>query len=239
MRIHLKDLDLFSQCPAKYFLSTQHKDLYEPSNLELEIARHVIQQAYTSSTETLYRAEWRKIIGWVDKLAFANIDITDEKSFQVGKLTSEHCLLFIRSWYERIFLKENPIAFINLPLEAEIGNHTLIEVAPIVKLVDGRIEILLLDDKLRKDRELHRNFWSRGLAFLLSLHLVEDQISVVQLTIGKEGGFQVFDMKTRIQDHVRIKNTLIDTMNAFAKGHKYQSLGEQCNTCIYRSRCIF
>jgi hypothetical protein len=236
MRIRLKDLQVFVECPAKdYFNQTA---LQVPQNRELEIVCQVIEKAYLSITETGFRSEWRRIIAWVDALSFKDINILDDNSFKVGKTTSEHCLNFLHTWYHTMYLKEDITAYIGLELEAQVGSHVLWEKAPIARLGPSGASILVITNSLKKDRELNRDIYARGLAFLLGQATLEDRIEVVFLTMGKEGGFTISDIKTNINSHARIKEKLINMVEAYGKRYTYPNPGDHCQSCIYHWRCI-
>lgn len=236
MRIPLKNLETFSQCPAKAFFERTEEI---PVNIELNIIQTVVKKCYLKATEFGFRVEWRRIVGWVDKMAFKNIDVLQEDSFKVGKKTAEHCLLFLRTWYEALYLKEDVAAYIDVELELDIGNHVICGTIPIIKTDGGAIQILQITDVYKENKHLFKSIEARGLAMLLSNHLVEDHVSVVSIAIGAKGGFKVAEIKTKIDDHARLRKTLTALGNAYQLNcnNPYPSVDMHCSSCIYKWRC--
>ena len=74
---------------------------------------------------------------------------------------------------------------------------------------------------------------------MLSNHLVEDHISVVSIAIGSKGGFKVAEMKTKIEDHARLRKVLTGLGNAYQLNYNdpYPSVDMHCSSCIYKWRC--
>lgn len=236
MRISLNELEVFSQCPAKHAFSVAGET---PRNDELEICREVVKKAYLKATETGYRSEWRRIVGWVDKLAFKNVDMLEKDSYKAGKQLSEHCLVFLRTWYEALYLKEDVVSYVDVEIDTQIGEFTFYETIPIIKTDGDDVQILDITDVPRENRQLFNSVYARGMAMLLSEQLLMDYISVVSIAVGDRGGFKVSDIKTKIEDHARIRQRLVAMASALRDiRDPYPSVGEQCRSCPYKWRCV-
>ena len=235
MRVSLHDLEVFSRCPARVEFGKTRK---VPHNLELDIVDSVIKKCHLQATETGYRADWRRIVSWVDKMSFKDIEVYDPDSYEVGKRTSEHCLVFLRTWYEALYLVEDVIAYVDIALDMKVGRHIIHNTIPVIKSDGTSIQILQTSDIPRGNKHLFNSIEARGMALLLSSHLTEDRISVLSIAIGKKGGFKVAEIKTKIEDHARMKQRLAALTEAFSRGYNYPSVGEQCYSCPFRWRCI-
>ena len=173
----------------------------------------------------------------VDKMAFKDIDISIPDSYKVGKSTSEHCLTFLRTWYEAIYLKEDVIGYCDLELEMDLDRHVITGVAPIVKTDGEDIQILEITDKPRENKQLFNSLEARGLCLLLSKRLIKENINYVSICLGERGGFKVAEIKTNLVDHVRLVDNLTYITTAYEKDFSYPSVSEQCSTCPYKWRC--
>ena len=73
MKLSLEDLKIFSSCPVAFCFNNQDKT---PTNTEREkIFKDVVCKAMLQITETSFRADWRRIVGWVDEKVFKTVDI--------------------------------------------------------------------------------------------------------------------------------------------------------------------
>ena len=55
---------------------------------------------------TGFKVDWRRIVGYVDKLVFQNVDVNDTSSFEKGRKRSEYILKFLSRWYNEFHLPE-------------------------------------------------------------------------------------------------------------------------------------
>lgn len=172
-------------------------------------------------------------------MSFKDIDVLQEDSYKVGKQTSEHCLIFLRTWYEALYLQEDVAAYIDIELDMSLGKHSIYSTIPIIKSDGDSVQILQITDIPRENKQLFNSVEARGMAMLLSRYLVEDHVSVVSMAIGSRGGFKVSEIRTKIEDHARIRQRLVVMTNAYQYScdDPYPSVTDQCDSCPFKWRC--
>lgn len=196
----------------------------------------VMKKCYLKSTETGYRAQWRTIVGWVDSIVFKNIDSMDDENFTAAKQEAEHILLFLRSWYQVFYLKEDVYGYIDVPLSQELQGHTVLAVAPIIKVADIPT-VIILDEVVQSEPQLYNNIYARGLAYMLSKSLGYKDISIQYMAVGSRGGKEISEITLGEEEHLRTESMISDLCTIIAAKVDFPSVTEMCQVCPFSRRC--
>ena len=235
MRINLKNLKTFSRCPVAFCFNIKEKTVITTENKH--IISNVITKAILQVMETSFRADWKKIINWVDKEIFKNVDIYDLDQYNAAKKNSEYILLALGVWYERVYLQWSSEAFVNVPLGVETSGIFIESQAPVINLMNPIVCTYIGDDLYLTKKEYYNDIEIRGLAWLVSEHLKCDEVTIQCLSLGKRGRLETnvvsFDSNSLKKTFIYINN-----MCRIIK-HKYiyPSISEGCISCKYYSKC--
>ena len=235
MRINLKHLKTFAQCPTAFCFNIREKELGVSE--EERIILNVISKAVLQVMETSFRVDWRRIVGWVDKEVFKNTDVYCSEQYGAAKRSSEHILLALAKWYEQIYLQWTAEAFVNVPLGVETSGIFIEDKAPVVSLMSPIVCTYIGRNSYDTKKEYHRDIEIRGLAWLVSEHLKCNEVIMQCLSLGKRGKLEIniinFD-----SDSLRRTSSYIDNMcRIIKKKYFYPSVGENCLRCKYYSKC--
>lgn len=233
MRLHLKDLKVFSDCPAFYQLSKGDKVLIPYQRAVIE---SVIKKCHMQATETGHRTSWRTIIGWVDAEVFVDVNIENDESFRAAKVLSENILLSVQKWYGTLYMSENYQSYIDLDLECEIGNHIVISRIPIIQVAESVIITVFREVGMSR-LELYNDLEIRGLAWLVASHLDYESILIRCLAYGLRGKMEVIEISSNKDDHERIEDTIYQVVSGIYAGFCYPSRTTQCKSCTFIRRC--
>ena len=235
MKLSLEDLKTFSSCPVAFCFSNKDK---KPTVTEREKIFHdVVCKAMLQITETSFRADWRRIVGWVDEKVFRKIDVADEDQFKAAKRNSEYILVSLNKWYKDIYLEWTAEAFIGIPLESERSGVIIRDKAPIISLQDSIMGTYISNDVHRNKKEYKRDMKIRGFAWLISEQLKCDIVTVQCLSLKKKGYVDINSIEFD-QDSLYRTGTYIENMcKVIKKKYFYPSVSEKCFDCKYYSRC--
>lgn len=234
VKISLNNLKLVSQCPRKAILSSKLAPIDQ--SIRLSAITSVISKAYLRAMEFESKAEWRRILNWLDTILFKDIDIANEEQYIQAKQEAEACLLFIHSWYKDMYLPEQEIVYTKIPISYSIGSYEIYSEIPIVKLRETP-SILLFKNNDSSLWSLSHDIGIKGQQFLLSKLLGVDNISTECLLLGDKGGYnktQIFSDKKELK---RTENILQQLAALWAGKADYPSYSEQCNNCNFKTRC--
>ena len=184
MRLNLKQLKTFSKCPVAYCFSLKEDSV---STTEQErIISNIIAKAILQVMETSYRADWRRIVGWVDKEVFNNTNVYCKEQYDIAKKNSEHILMALGVWYERVYLQWSTEAFVNVPLGVETSGIFIQGTAPVINLRNPIVCTHIDKNPYCTKKEYQSDIEVRGLAWLVSEHLNCDEVTMQCLSIGIE-----------------------------------------------------
>lgn len=235
MKLSLEDLKIFSSCPVAFCFNNQDKT---PTNTEREkIFKDVVCKAMLQITETSFRADWRRIVGWVDEKVFKTVDIADEDQFKAAKRNSEYILVSLNKWYKEVYSEWVAEAFVGIPLESERYGVIIKDKAPIISLQDSVMGTYISKDVHKNKKEYKRDIKVRGFAWLISEQLKCDTVTVQCLSLKKKGYVEInsieFDQDSLYRTGVYIENMC----KIIKKKYFYPSIGEKCIDCKYYSKC--
>jgi hypothetical protein len=235
VKTNLQEIKRASQCLR--YNEFYNNNLIKSDNLLVRTINSVIQKAYLQVTETEFRCDWRRIIGWVDKEVFRDIDIEHTESWTKGKTNSEHILMFLRKWYEDIYMNDSVHSFADFALEAELSGHIIQGRIPLLKLQDPPT-ILYATDVVRREAELYNDISVRGMAWLVMEALECERVSIQELAIGSRGGYNSLQIQIDSSSNSGVTKMLAEITGLIAHAIDYPSVTEQCNTCPFRKQCV-
>ena len=234
MRIHLNDIKAVSQCPAYYsFLKNAPK---KPVPILAQIAEDVIKKAYVNITSTGFRITWRSVISNVDREVFRDIDTSDREQYKRGGRTSEYILVFLRNWYNNMYLSEEVAGYADLDLTAEIDGHVITATAPIIKLGE-EATIMRVSNVVYSKCQLYNDISMRGLLWFASEALDCDSITGQHLAIGPQGLMNPTEVKMNKDAHRRAKKAILQALSLIEAGIEFPSVTEKCTVCPFNRRC--
>jgi len=235
VRLDLKDLKIFANCPLAFCFSRKAEKL---GRTELEkIVTDIVCKSVMHATETSFCADWRTIVGWVDKEVFKSSDIYEEEHFQAAKKQSEHALLALAIWYEQIYLQWTSEAFTNVPLGVEKSGIFIQGTAPIIHLKNPILCTYIGSNLFKNKKELFNDIEIRGLAWLISDHLKCDEVNLQALCLGKRGGLEITNLTYDSSSLNRTRQYLDNMCRIIKKKYYYPSIGASCYTCDYYNKC--
>tara|TARA_Y100000310_G_C20574754_1_gene759877 strand:- start:342 stop:1055 length:714 start_codon:yes stop_codon:yes gene_type:complete len=235
VRLNLKQLKTFSKCPVAYCFSLKEDSV---STTEQErIISNIIAKAILQVMETSYRADWRRIVGWVDKEVFNNTNVYCKEQYDIAKKNSEHILMALGVWYERVYLQWSTEAFVNVPLGVETSGIFIQGTAPVINLRNPIVCTHIDKNPYCTKKEYQSDIEVRGLAWLVSEHLNCDEVTMQCLSIGNRGKMDINVIKFDT-DSLRRTATYIDNMcRIIKKKYFYPSVSHECISCKYYSKC--
>lgn len=235
MRLSLKKLKTFSRCPVAFSFSLEENTL--PVTEQERIISKVVSKAVLRIMETSYRADWRKIVGWVDKETFNSVDVYCKEQYDAAKKNSEHILIALRVWYEHIYQEMNTEAFVDVPLEVETSGVFVQGMASVISLGNPIVCTYINRNPYDTKKEYQNDIEVRGLAWLVSEHLNCDEVTMQCLSLGKRSKM---DFNVIHFDACSLRRTATYMGNMckiIKKKYFYPSISHECISCKYYSKC--
>lgn len=234
--LSLDNIASYSRCPAYYYFSKESISVPDPKRIQ--IVRDVIQKCYLRHTQSSYRTEWRQITGWVNKAVFQDVDVFDDKQTTLAMSTSEGILLNLRNWYDKIYLKEEAIGYVDIKVGFNIGKYRIEEQIPIIRIDNDRPTLIYFSDVEIGARQLYNEFKYRAAAWLYSKQVEETRIiSIEHLYFGPQGSFIPSTITLNKKDNSSVENRITHILYCIDKGINYPSITTMCNSCPFRSNC--
>jgi len=235
VRLSLRNLKTFSKCPAAYCFS-----LNEDAPLVTEqerIISKVISKAVLQIMETTYRIDWRGIVGWVDKEIFNEVDVYCKEQYTAAKKNSEHILVALAVWYNKVYLEWDTEAFVDVPLGVETSGIFVQGVASVISLSDPVVCVHIGKDLYETKKEYTRDIEVRGLAWLASERLNCSEITMQCLSLGKRGRMDVNAIRFDAGSLERTAAYIDNMCKIIKKKYFYPSISHQCISCKYYNKC--
>lgn len=189
-------------------------------------------------TQSSWRTEWRRITGWVDKAVFQNINVFDEKQVTAAQSEAEAILLNLRNWYDKVYLKEESIGYIDIKVGFNLSKYRIEHTIPIIRVDEGRSSLLFFGDVEIGTRQLYNEFKYRAAAWLYSKQVEDTKVvNVEHLCFGPQGSFNPSTVILNEKDNRNTEDRIINILYCIDKGINYPSITTMCNTCQFRSKC--
>jgi hypothetical protein len=189
VRLDLNQLDIFTKCPMAFCYPKKNKD---PLRTEQQrIFNLIVTRSVLQVMETSHRVDWKRIIGWVDKEIFKNVDVFDKDQYNVASKNSEHILLSLSIWYEQLYLQWTAESFVNVPLGTEKAGIFLEAKASVISLKNPIVCTNITSKVFSTKRECFEDITVKAKAWLISEHLRCDEVSMQCLSLGKRGGLEI------------------------------------------------
>lgn len=205
-------------------------------NRSIQIIDEVMRKSYSQALDTTFKPNWKRVLAWVDKRVYQDVDMNDTESFGKAKITCEYILLFLNRWYKEILLPENVLAYSGLTLEGMVSGSMISSQIPIIKLQEKPI-ILSVSDVVCQDWQLYNDIEARIQAWLVSSSLECDDVVYHRLTMGPKGGFNQNMIELNKKDHLRTKDMVSQVVRALNQGADFPSVSRQCLECQFHRRC--
>ena len=235
MKLSLSDLKVFSFCPIA-FCFKQNKSINFITERQ-KIFSYVVCKSISQITETSFRADWRKIVGWVDEKVFNEVDICDKDQFEAAKRNSEYILTSLSKWYKEVYSEWTTDAFINMTFQVEEFGFVFKEEIPIVSLQENIVITYIDSDPFKTKKEYERDIKIRSLAWLTSKQLKCDVVTVECLSLKKKGNVEINRVHFN-KDSLYRTETYIENMCKIIKNRDYYpSIGANCLDCDHYSKC--
>jgi hypothetical protein len=202
-----------------------------------QIVSKIISKAVMQVMETSYRADWRRIVGWVDKEVFSNTDVCDREQYDAAKKNSEHVLLALGVWYNEIYLDWNTEAFVNVPLGVETSGVFVQGEATIINLQSPVVCTHIDKNLYSTKKEYSQDIQIRGLAWLLSEHLKCDEVTMQCLSLGNRGRLDINLIKFDSSSLKRTATYINNMCRIIKKKYFYPAVSSDCINCKYYSKC--
>lgn len=233
MRLHLRDIKAFSDCPALYRFSEGDQVLIPRRRA---VTESVIKKCYIQATETGYRTSWRSVVGWVDADVFADVDIEDRENFRAAKALSTHILSSVQKWYST-YMEENFESYVDLDLYKNVGDDVVVGTAPIIHATDP-VTVTIFRDLGISRLELYNDLEVRALGWLIYCTLDAVMTNIRTITVGPQGGLNTIELSLEQDDHKRTESVVKQVLKGIRAGLSYPSRTEQCRSCKYLRRCL-
>ncbi len=236
MKINLKQLKTFSKCPMAFCLSL--KGNKEPEITEQErIIGSVISKGILQIMETSYRADWRKIVSWVDKEVFKNCNIYCSEQYSIAKKSSEYILLAMGAWYDQIYLQWSTEAFTNVPLGVETAGIFVEGRAPVINLRNPIVCTQINTNAYGTKKEHFNDIETRALAWLVSEHLNCTEVTMQCLSIGKRGKLDINIIKYDKNSLIKTGRYINNICRIIKRKLYYPSITNECIECKFYEKC--
>lgn len=228
MRLSVRDISNFSKCPRFYNI---HKELIDTPT---DIIRRVMCKCYVKRTEYDKRAEWRVIMGWIDRIVFKDVDISDRNLFAAARKKSENIVAFLYKWYKQHYLKEYREGF-NVHLERQVGDHIVYSSPTFVILADEP-ELWIVD--CRDISHLIRDFELRLAAWLFMDAIKVKSIILKYLYVGPDYGMTVKSHHITEKQVRNINQYARHIADCISRNTDYTSITPMCYTCVEKDKCV-
>jgi len=202
----------------------------------LEIIDSVISKSYTQALETTFKPEWRRIIAWVDKRVFADVDIYNKEEFERARKTAEHILVFLKKWYKKVLIPEQVLAYPNLVFSIPVSDSEVSDEIQIVKLEEKPI-IFDTNSVVGLDWQMYTDIDIRIRALLVADSLNCNSVIYHRIAMGELGGFNQNMIEIADGHNQRTRRVVTQVVKSIEKGVDFPSLTELCTRCPYRRRC--
>jgi len=235
--INLEDISIYSKCPQYYHFHDQNRPmLWHPTT---QIVTDTIKKAYLTASDTGYRADWRRITGWVDKMAFSGVDVQNEEEFKSARSISEAALLALSGWYENLYRFDEPYAQIDVAVGCNVdsGEVGIRADIPVVKLEEIPV-IMRFCDFVPSKPKIYNDIVSRGLAAMLADAVQCDTVKVQHFAVGTRGRLEYEEIQVNRDAHERSLAAIAKIAILIKTGMVYPSVTEMCTTCKYKKECV-
>ena len=234
MKIPVEDIKSFSKCPRyHWFLEDINK---KPTSTRVSVMASIVKKCYLKESETHYKADWRTVVGWVDRILFQGVDVTDKDKFSATKKLTESILIPLQSWYYGKYIPNDYMGLPDVPLEAMAGHHLIYGTANVVRL--GEFPTLIyIDDVVSTKLQMYNDIGLRTMLWLLSSVLDTDIVAGEHIVIGKKSGIEIETVKVNRLSHNRTRSAVSNIADQIASKVDYPSITPMCNSCEFKDNC--
>jgi len=235
--IDIEDIAHYASCPQYYKFWTQNRPfLWKPTT---QIVIDAVKKAYLVAADTGYRAEWRRILGWVNRMAFDGVDVDDECEFKAARSVSEGALLALQGWYDTMYRTENLFAQIDVDVGCSVDNDDVIVRAtiPIVKL-DEIPTVMRFTDFVSSKPRIYNDIATRGIAAMLADGCKCDTVRVQHMAIGPRGRLEYEEVQINREAHERALTAIAKIAVLIKAGMVYPSVTDMCTNCTFKKECV-
>jgi len=189
-------------------------------------------------TEYAKKAEWRVIMGWVDKEVFQEVDVTNAESFQTARKLSEKILVFLQKWYNYDYIRDSSDAFVDVPFAYDFNNNLIYGVAPILH-INTPPTISIFSENLPDDLKIYDDYKIMGLGWLAMKQLSLDKIIVRCIKAGQASGIQYKSITFNQEKFKNIEKAVAQISHCIYQDIDYPAYNDLCINCLYRRMCRF
>lgn len=239
MKISLNDLRDFSYCPAYYNFNKKSPVIWKPDNRKLVILQDVIKKAYLRVMQDKRKADWKMLLGWVDKAVFADVDIDNDQQFERARTLAESILGSLKQWYEKIYSIELPAeGYADLELQTQMGQVVLECGVPLLKVTDPPTLVIVSSTVVNR-LDLYNNVEYRALIWALCRELDVDDLVLEYLCFNdSNGGFKATHLESNRKMLARTEDVIKQIGVSIKLGINYTSRSVECASCPFQKDCV-
>lgn len=182
------------------------------------------------------KTDWRRIVGWVDREVFKDVDVLDNKQFEDARRRAEHILLPLQKWYKDIYRKTDKLHFVDIPFEVTIASHQITDSPDLISLEDRPV-ITLVEDIVSNEIQLYNSIRVRGLGWLVCKLLKIEKVTINHLAIGPKGFLDSTVITCDKKTNERVESVILSIADSMSRGIYYPSKTAMCDSCIFRKGC--
>ena len=243
MDVSLADIELFSQCPRKYKLNAIDGRPPAKDNIILSTFQHVISAISCSDKPFTGNINARLIHEYIEGyVARAMPSLSSDEDFIQYTEISDQLLACTLSWYEKYFLTSDHADSIkNLPLIAKFGEYKVGILIPLVNIGINNSNIELIDFTLL---DLDPFYLYNSLRYHTWIYALEKEVGTIpQVRVLRPSTRATYDRLLyphKFNDtSKRTEKYIQQICSGIKNGIDYQSRGEQCTTCVFKTKCSF
>ncbi len=233
--IKLKEVSLFSQCPAYYHFAKKIK--HPGESRAIKIIRTVIQKCYLRITKDQYRTQWRTISDWVSKAIYKDVDMLNDAQVQNAQTLAEYVFTGLRHWYDDVYLKETCSGYTDIGVNFNVHKYRIEETIPVVR-IDEVPSLIIISDVEIGSRQLYNSLEHRGYGWLFTKELEEtSKVKIEHLAFGPKGSFHPSSTTLNAKDNASTEKRIMNILYCMNAGVNYPSITSMCNGCQFFSQC--
>lgn len=232
----LDQIQLYSNCPRKFGYTLAAETIQPQPDFFRESIKALVKQCYINRSQHGYNPQWDTVKARVNKLCFADVDMSNKEAFQFAHKRSVELLTVLHYWYHKHFSEESREALVNIPLSVTV-NRTVIEETLDIAVLDSKYKLI---PTIFNDTDILPNMLYNNMKFKSLLWLVYKETGVIPevtnyLVITQQG---IHPHKVFNKTHMDVIDKYVNfIIRAIENSVFYPSVSSQCDTCEFQKIC--